>query len=206
MPCFCWFVFLSGEHLRYRKSCGISVILVLFVCFVLFWCVLAASPDAGLESWCGWFNYVPVFLSVPAVAYLLVACVLFSLSRGLDARMYIAYPKSTSHVTAYLGSILPATDYFASRRPWESSRSRMRAALARHSKRQHNDRIQHCHRCLYALQILPCTSGPKLPHECTMHREVTRQLGSRMQRNRKPLLRHLLRHQDASRAAETNQS
>jgi len=78
-------VFLSGEHLRYWKSCGISVILVLF------WYVFAASPDAGLERWCVWFNYVPVFLSVLAVAYLLVACVFFFFLN--DARSKPAIPK-----------------------------------------------------------------------------------------------------------------
>ena len=44
-------------------------------CFVMV--CLRCHPDVGLGRWLVWFNYVPVFLSVLAVAYLLGACMYF---------------------------------------------------------------------------------------------------------------------------------
>ena len=150
-------------------------------CFVMV--CLRCHPDVGLGRWLVWFNYVPVFLSVLAVAYLLVCLHVFSLPPEFDARSKPAMPK-VHRMSQHTGSVHPATDYFAWRRPWESFRYRKRAALTEHSERQHNKRMQHYSRCpyaaqaalcrrslqLFALQILPCTSGLKEP------RELTRQL------------------------------
>ena len=61
-------MFLSGSHLRYRRSCGISVILVLFVCFVLFCSGMSLRLPVGSL----FFGCLPPMLARSVVSFSLI--------------------------------------------------------------------------------------------------------------------------------------